>query len=738
MEEASMEVIMDQENVSPIRADNSVHELVSKINTISKAGKHSTKLPEIEDFSIVKPISRGAFGKVFLGYKKTNPEQIFAIKVMKKSEMINKNMVTQVVTERNALALSRSPFCVHLYYCLQSSSSIYLVMEYMVGGDLKSLLGVYGYMEEPMAVFYVAEVVLALEYLHCHNIVHRDLKPDNMLLTKDGHVKLTDFGLSKIEIHRDLMISDLVNCTPSLNTRTPGQLLSLTSHISFGSGGPLSNSKNRSFNSQRGSVGSISSAGSPPYPNENLLQTLEESSKRGVASLFKSSIVKEFINRVSSDPANSIRNMSGIMPFQSPMNSTPIRMENSTLSSYHTCESSNANSELSGNSTQNSRAQMDDFREYDSTETEESERSTECQLCALEKSQKSINIVRRASDATSPLSRTRSFKGYEGYRGKRKRVLRDSQQHSDEEVNLNVALLKKPFNEPIHSGLTQELLVMDVSDCTPKRKAIHISPIAVKKNSPLKGVLKKRWMSQDEMHTNTEVIFSTPVSSTKRSPEDALTKNMKSTRFHIPYFSDKNLTSGKVQPSTIECFPVGNMHMEEVVSPIENKITASTVQTPYRTPKSVRRGQPSDQRILGTPDYLAPELLLRTGHGPAVDWWALGVCLYEFMTGVPPFNDETPQGVFKNILNKNIEWPEDEESLSPHAVSAIESFLTMEPSKRPDASIVKQMELFSNIDWKNQLNADPPFVPNPDDIYDTCYFQTRNVLQHLNVSNFDL
>lgn len=78
-------------------------------------------------------------------------------------------------------------------------------MEYMVGGDLKSLLGVYGYMEEPMAVFYVAEVVLALEYLHCHNIVHRDLKPDNMLLTKDGHVKLTDFGLSKIEIHRGII-----------------------------------------------------------------------------------------------------------------------------------------------------------------------------------------------------------------------------------------------------------------------------------------------------------------------------------------------------------------------------------------------------------------------------------------------------------------------------------------------------------------------------------------------------
>lgn len=75
----------------------------------------------------MKPISRGAFGKVFLAHKKTNIEMMYAIKVMKKSDMINKNMVAQVVTERNALALSRSPFCVHLYYSLQSTSSVYLV-----------------------------------------------------------------------------------------------------------------------------------------------------------------------------------------------------------------------------------------------------------------------------------------------------------------------------------------------------------------------------------------------------------------------------------------------------------------------------------------------------------------------------------------------------------------------------------------------------------------------------------
>ena len=229
--------------------------------------------PTINDFEIIKPISRGAFGKVFLGRRKgfhynntennqaetpqdstksgdtidTSKEKIekhdqpiFAIKVMKKSEMIQKNMVSQVIAERNALALNRSPFCVNLYYCLQSANNVFLVMEYLIGGDLKSLLGVYGYFDEATARFYVAEIALALAYLHKHDIIHRDIKPDNILLTAKGHIKLTDFGLSKVGIDRELQIADLVSNTPLIKgaaksrlPRTPGQILSLTTHLSF-------------------------------------------------------------------------------------------------------------------------------------------------------------------------------------------------------------------------------------------------------------------------------------------------------------------------------------------------------------------------------------------------------------------------------------------------------------------------------------------------------------------------
>ncbi|KAL1784405.1 serine serine/threonine-protein kinase greatwall isoform X2 [Sigmodon hispidus] len=191
--------------------------------------------PSIEEFTIVKPISRGAFGKVYLGQK---GGKLYAVKVVKKADMINKNMTHQVQAERDALALSKSPFVVHLYYSLQSASNVYLVMEYLIGGDVKSLLHIYGYFDEEMAIKYISEVALALDYLHRHGIIHRDLKPDNMLISNEGHIKLTDFGLSKVTLNRDINMMDILT-TPSMAkpkhdySRTPGQVLSLISSLGF-------------------------------------------------------------------------------------------------------------------------------------------------------------------------------------------------------------------------------------------------------------------------------------------------------------------------------------------------------------------------------------------------------------------------------------------------------------------------------------------------------------------------
>lgn len=240
-----------------------------------------------------------------------------------------------------------------------------------------------------------------------------------------------------------------------------------------------------------------------------------------------------------------------------------------------------------------------------------------------------------------------------------------------------------------------------------KRKQRSPSPTDIRQKSYIKTGLtgEMEILRVESTSPPKGVTFSTPVSTQKPT-------KVKGPRFEV--------LKGKTEAN--------------VVSPI----TPKTPRTPYRTPKSVRRGQwSSDQRILGTPDYLAPELLLRMGHNCAVDWWALGVCFYEFVTGITPFNDETPQQVFKNILEHNIEWPTDEEELSEEVVEAIESLLIADPEKRPKATEVMEMKVFTNISWDNLLSTKPPFVPAPYDITDTGYFQARNELLNFNISNFD-
>ncbi|KDP44287.1 hypothetical protein JCGZ_22916 [Jatropha curcas] len=158
---------------------------------------HSKDRTSIDDFEIIKPISRGAFGRVFLAKKRTTGD-LFAIKVLKKADMIRKNAVESILAERDILISVRNPFVVRFFYSFTCRENLYLVMEYLNGGDLYSLLRNLGCLDEDVARIYIAEVVLALEYLHSLRVVHRDLKPDNLLIAHDGHIKLTDFGLSKV------------------------------------------------------------------------------------------------------------------------------------------------------------------------------------------------------------------------------------------------------------------------------------------------------------------------------------------------------------------------------------------------------------------------------------------------------------------------------------------------------------------------------------------------------------
>jgi serine/threonine protein kinase len=155
----------------------------------------SLALISIADFAFIKPISAGAFARVFLAQKTTTGD-IYAIKVLPKTEVVQKNQVQRVLLERDILLGFSSPHIVNFYYSIIGTHNLYLVMEYLPGGDLYSLLHNLGALDEDHCRTYMYEIAQAVSYLHSMGIIHRDLKPDNVLVSRQGHLKLTDFGLS--------------------------------------------------------------------------------------------------------------------------------------------------------------------------------------------------------------------------------------------------------------------------------------------------------------------------------------------------------------------------------------------------------------------------------------------------------------------------------------------------------------------------------------------------------------
>ncbi|XP_055988446.1 serine/threonine-protein kinase greatwall [Sorex fumeus] len=853
------------------------------------------RAPSIEEFSIVKPISRGAFGKVYLGQK---GDKLYAVKVVKKADMINKNMTHQVRAERDALALSKSPFIVHLYYSLQSANNVYLIMEYLIGGDVKSLLHIYGYFDEEMAVKYICEVALALDYLHRHGIVHRDLKPDNMLISNEGHIKLTDFGLSRVTLNRDINMMDILT-TPSMAkprkdySRTPGQLLSLisslgfftpvtqsnqhsadilsthmseTSQLSEGITCPMSiDDSNRMFQSGELEHSCLETVASKPgIPvkclTSNLLQTrkrLATSSTSSQSHTFLSSVESEYHSspqwEKDSQENDDVPRDSEVMSWNtneepSCAKFTSARKTSSLDTKHLELALSPINSSRADPATGTSYVNLTEnhflgkasweARELDinnmATDTMQSglyparqwtvDPSSMTEECLGKRSfKRNIELV-----DSSPCREIIQNKKYctdmkcsnpmrDGHTNQstgltteiqdlQLSVHRSQQSHSADKENTICAFTDKqqtPEKSPIPMIAKNLLCELD-EDCEGNKKD-HLSSsflcsdddrasktISMNSDSPVAGIsmmhspLEKQSLDPDKSIRESsfedshleDLLTVSPTGQENTLPDgdknpaiqedsdqkmlapatEALRtliskKNAVAFRtFNSHIYASNNSEPSKMSMNSLDAmdtsfaysgsYPMAITPTQKGRShiPYQQTPKQAMAETPYRTPKSVRRGAtPTDEgRILGTPDYLAPELLLGRAHGPAVDWWALGVCLFEFLTGIPPFNDETPQQVFQNILKRDIPWPEGEEKLSDSSQNAVEILLTIDDTTRAGLKELKRHPLFSGVDWENLQHQSMPFIPQPDDETDTSYFDARNNAQHLTVSGFSL
>lgn len=165
----------------------------------------SRKLYGPDDFDVLRLLGKGTFGQVYQVRKKDNG-RIYAMKILSKKLIVKKKEIAHTIGERNILvrtSAAASPFIVGLKFSFQTPTDLYLVTDYMSGGELFWHLQKEGRFSEDRAKFYIAELVLALEHLHDNDIVYRDLKPENILLDANGHIALCDFGLSKANLNND-------------------------------------------------------------------------------------------------------------------------------------------------------------------------------------------------------------------------------------------------------------------------------------------------------------------------------------------------------------------------------------------------------------------------------------------------------------------------------------------------------------------------------------------------------
>ncbi|KAI9352287.1 kinase-like domain-containing protein [Zopfochytrium polystomum] len=152
---------------------------------------------ELRDFEIFKTLGTGSFGRVHLVRLKAT-SKFYAMKVLRKSEVVKLKQVEHTVNEKCILDRLDFPFLVGMLGSFQDDGNLYIVLEYIQGGELFSYLRRSGRFPNHVARFYAAEVVLAFEYLHSRDIIYRDLKPENLLLDAEGHIKITDFGFAKV------------------------------------------------------------------------------------------------------------------------------------------------------------------------------------------------------------------------------------------------------------------------------------------------------------------------------------------------------------------------------------------------------------------------------------------------------------------------------------------------------------------------------------------------------------
>ncbi|KAK2082202.1 hypothetical protein P7K49_039427 [Saguinus oedipus] len=174
-----------------------VKEFLARVKDFLRRWEHPVQnTASLDQFKLLKTLGIGAFGRVVLVSHRENGSH-YAMKILKKEKVVKLRQVQHVLNEKRILQAINFPFLIKLHFSFRDNSNLYLVMEYVPGGDMFSHLRRVGRFTEPHACFYAAQIALAFQYLHSLDLIHRELKPENIVIDQQGYLRVTDFGFAK-------------------------------------------------------------------------------------------------------------------------------------------------------------------------------------------------------------------------------------------------------------------------------------------------------------------------------------------------------------------------------------------------------------------------------------------------------------------------------------------------------------------------------------------------------------
>lgn len=186
-------------NVYLAENDKAYEQWTSTLKNVCRRKQDGIESVNLEDFDIIKVIGRGTYGKVSLVRHKKS-EKLYAMKSMSKRMLHESKNIENVLIEREVLIQNNHPFLVKAHYTFQTETKIFIILDYIPGGEIFSRIKDEGRFSVERAKLYAAEILLGIEHLHKHGLIYRDLKPENLMIDEDGHIKITDFGFTKTNI----------------------------------------------------------------------------------------------------------------------------------------------------------------------------------------------------------------------------------------------------------------------------------------------------------------------------------------------------------------------------------------------------------------------------------------------------------------------------------------------------------------------------------------------------------